>query len=109
MTGMRFPPFARPGASGSAPTAARVDELPSIDQFIDELPPIEDFLAEFADNDAQAEAVEDHVGDSVEAARTPSEGLPPINAEGWARGDWQSYDWGSLAALNRQNPGRPTA
>ena len=88
MTGiLRFPPFAKPGASGVIAAPAN-EELPSIDEFIDELPPIEDFLAE----DEQTEAA--FAGE-----------VPPVSvdatAEGWASGDWQSYDWSSLSSLNR--------
>lgn len=105
MTGLRFPPFVRPGSTASSSAAANADELPSIDDFIDELPPIEDFVADFAENERAADRPAEH----VEAPSTPSRGLPAVGAEGWAGGDWQSYDWSSLASLNRQNPHRQTA
>ena len=102
MTGLRYPPFVRPGAAMPAPVAARIDELPSIDEFVDELPPIEDFLADFVENDRET-------AEEYDLPRTPSEALPAVGAEGWAEGAWQSYDWSSLSSLNRQNPGRTSA
>jgi hypothetical protein len=111
MTGLRYPPFVRPGAAISAPASARLDELPSIDEFIDELPPIEEFLADFASADSADHEGEREVPEAYAEERliTPSHGLPAVSEEGWARGDWQSYDWSSLAALNRQNPGHSGA
>jgi hypothetical protein len=92
MTGsIRFPPFAKPGTP-VATAAPRRDDLPSIDLFLDELPLIDDFLAE--EGEPQAEM--------------PFEEAPPVSvdaaAQGWASGDWQSYDWGSLSSLNRTPP-----
>ena len=96
--GLRFPPFAKPGIPVAA--APPREELPSIDQFIDELPPIEDFLA---DETAGVETGSPVVSDDA----------PPVSvdgaAEGWAEGDWQSYDWDSLSSLNRPTPARPSA
>ncbi|HMA22243.1 MAG TPA: hypothetical protein VKO87_15655 [Gemmatimonadaceae bacterium] len=77
--------------------APAVEEIPSIDAFLDELPAIEDFLMIDAADDvmenapADVEMMDDLLAPEVES---PQE-------EGWARGSWQSYDWGSVAALSR--------
>lgn len=93
--GMKYPPFARPGAPQRVKTPAAPQEiLPSIDEFLDDLPSIDDFLATDPPEvtpdaePAYAEAVDDFAGS------TPSE-------EGWAQGEWQSFDWSSAATLNR--------
>ena len=99
---LRYPPFAQPGMRAQ-PSRPSVDEeeLPSIDDFIDELPSIDDFL------DTEPEAVSALPVDTanpvdVEPA-TPAPG-PRLTEEGWADGAWQSYNWGSLASLNRHTP-----
>ena len=113
MSGLRFPPFVRPGAPPSDATVSRAphDEvLPSIREFIDELPPIEDYLAEFADSESKPPSHDSfESAESVQLEDTPHEKLPVTAAEGWARADWQSYDWSSIASLNRQHRGRVTA
>jgi len=97
--GLRYPPFAKPGIPVAA-EPPREELLPSIDQFIDELPPIEDFLAD----DTSATEMETSVS-PVEASAVSVDGA----AQGWAEGDWQSYDWDSLASLSRPTPARPSA
>ncbi len=87
--GLRYPPFAKPGTP--APHREQAEEqLPPIDDFLDELPPIDDFLAS---DELVAEPVLDDY---------PPEVVAVIETEqGWAAGDWQSYDWSSVSALNR--------
>ena len=97
MKGFRYPPFAKPGLHGELRPKEVAEVLPSIDEFLDELPPIDDFL---------------EVGAPAESARAAAwspveEQLPVVEMsteEGWAAGTWQSYDWGSLASLNRAIP-----
>ena len=92
--GLRFPPFAKPGALAPKPAAAD-EQLPPIEDYLDELPSIDDFLdhedyppiEEFAPSEESDEFFE------PVAAAEPE--------EGWAAGSWQSYDWSSAAALNR--------
>jgi hypothetical protein len=102
-SGMRFPPFARPGRRVSTPTAAAqvAETLPSIDEFVDELPAIEDFLAD------QPPAIP--VADSWEEPSPQSTPQVSAPAEGWAAGEWQSYNWDSLSALKRDNPRQSAA
>jgi hypothetical protein len=91
--GLRYPPFAKPGAPAPKPVPTEV-ELPPIENFLDELPLIDEFL-EAADYPASedfappAEEVEDY----SETAQQ--------SEEGWAAGSWQSYDWSAASALNR--------
>ena len=87
----RFPPFAKPGVA-LATSAPAQQELPSIDLFLDELPPVEDFLAETEQREAPA-FIDEPPPVSVDSS-----------AEGWASGDWQSYDWSSLSSLKRTMP-----
>ena len=93
---LRHRPFARPAERSVGVAAPAVDEIPSIDAFLDELPPIEDFLM------VEAADVMEYAAPPVDMM----EGLPEPEVEspseeGWARGSWQSYDWGSVAALSR--------
>jgi hypothetical protein len=100
---LRYRPFAGPSARATvAERPPASEQLPSIDDFIDELPPIESFLAEEV-----AFVEEPEVPEQVE-----TEAPPPISvdapSEGWAEGEWQSYDWGALSSLSR-TPARPSA
>jgi hypothetical protein len=101
---MRFRPFAGPSARSaeSSPVSTVPDELPSIDDFIDELPPIEIFLAE-----EPAESSQEFTEVPEPAVHQPLS--VDTAAQGWAEGDWQSYDWDSLSSLGRHPAGRPTA
>jgi hypothetical protein len=58
------------------------EDLPSIDNFIDELPSIEDFMER---------------GDFSALGTAGTE-------EGWAAGDWQSFDWNAAGALGAPAP-----
>lgn len=109
-------PFAQPGQKIEPPPT----ELPPIEQFIDELPPIEDFL--LAAPEAKRITVPPPVNDWAETSYyrppTPSEpmAIPPVgritapgaesetDSEGWAAGEWQSYDWRGIASLGAQAP-----
>ncbi|HKY97344.1 MAG TPA: hypothetical protein VJL35_05780 [Gemmatimonadaceae bacterium] len=100
--GLRYPPFAQPGMRAQAQrTSVEEEQLPSIDEFIDELPSIDDFL------DTEPEAVSALPVDTATPVETealsPAPG-PRVTEEGWADGAWQSYNWGSLASLNRHTP-----
>ncbi len=91
--GLRYPPFAKPGASAPKPVATEA-ELPPIENFLDELPSIDDFL------EADYPPIEDFAP-SAEDVEQYSEPISAQTEEGWAAGTWQSYDWSSAAALNR--------
>ena len=94
------PPFAQPDPGrrtahevhelAPEPTATEssyAPELPSIDEFVDKLPLIDEFLA------------------PPEPVRpVSSTGRPPIDNEGWAVADWQSYDWNQIASLGAPAP-----
>ena len=100
--GLRYPPFAQPGIRAQARRPS-VDEeqLPSIDDFIDDLPSIDDFL------DTEPEplsALPVDTGTPVETEKAAPVPGPRLTEEGWADGAWQSYNWGSLASLNRHTP-----
>ena len=100
--GLRYPPFAKPGMRAAAPPhSVEEEQLPSIDDFIDELPSIDDFL------DTEPEALSalpvDTANPVGDVPPTPAPG-PRVTEEGWADGAWQSYNWGSLASLNRHTP-----
>ena len=92
--GLRYPPFAKPGAPAPKPVTTE-EELPPIENFLDELPSIDEFLEaadypmieEFAPTEEQIEEYSAPVAVEKE--------------EGWAAGSWQSYDWSSASALNR--------
>lgn len=86
--GLRYPPFAKPGTP-IPPQAPVEEELPPIDDFLDELPSIDDFLA---DEFVPEPVLEDYPQESVATAGSE---------EGWAAGEWQSYDWSSISSLNR--------
>ena len=94
---LRYPPFAKPGVSVSTRETPS-DELPSIDRFIDAFPPIEDFLADV------------EVPESEPSSFVAESPLTVTRAsEGWASGEWQSYDWSSLSSLNRNPVARQSA
>src|SRR5690349_689055 len=92
--GLRYPPFAKPGAPAAKPVATE-EELPPIENFLDDLPSIDEFL-----DTTDYPPIEDF-------APAPEEieeyGAPVTTQmdEGWAAGSWQSYDWSSASALNR--------
>jgi hypothetical protein len=91
--GLRFPPFAKPGAPAPKP-AALEEQLPPIEDFLDDLPSIDDFI-----DRGDYPPIEDFAP-SVESEQY----FEPVAAEpeeGWAAGSWQSYDWSAAAALNR--------
>jgi len=74
------------------------DAMPSIDRFVDDLPLIDEFLLE-------ADAAPVPQGDYTNmtgSAPTPEVG--ETDSEGWAAGDWQSYDWSRLASLGAPAP-----
>lgn len=93
---LRHRPFARPAERSVGVAAPAVDEIPSIDAFLDELPPIEDFLM------VEAADVMEYAAPPVDMMEElPEPEVESPSEEGWARGSWQSYDWGSVAALSR--------
>lgn len=96
MKGLRYPPFAKPAPAREIRPAEVAEVLPSIDEYLDELPSIDDFLE--VDAPPFATAMYD---------LPPVDESPPMpqSAEGWAAGTWQSYDWGSVASLNRATAG----
>ncbi len=103
-------PFAQPDPGRRAtpqhvvePTFQREpDQLPPIDQFVDELPPIDDFLLP---TEIPANApVWPQVGPRSPIARPAPSAPLEMDTEGWAAADWQSYDWGGLAALGAPEP-----
>lgn len=109
MTGsLRFPPFAGPGARARSVTEprpeARAQELPSIDNFIDELPPIEDFVSQGPRTPYHGQATPVIEAESPQSFQSTRE-MPPVSvdsaAQGWAEGDWQSYDWNAVSPLTR--------
>jgi hypothetical protein len=95
--GMKYPPFARPGTpqrmkTPVADSIAPVEEaLPSIDEFLDDLPSIDDFLA----SDPPEISLETSPEEFIEYEEQPND------EDGWAAGEWQSFDWSSAASLNR--------
>lgn len=91
--GLRYPPFAKPGAPAQKPVAAE-GQLPPIEDFLDELPSIEDFLDREEYPAIEEFAPSEESEDYAEPAVAQTE-------EGWAAGSWQSYDWSAAAALNR--------
>ena len=78
------------------------NQLPPIDQFVDDLPPIDDFLLP---TEIPANApVWPQVGPRSPVTRTSPPAPLEMDTEGWAAADWQSYDWGGLAALGAPEP-----
>jgi hypothetical protein len=90
------PPYRRGQFEASAPDPVASTELPSIDQFLDELPPIEEFLIPSSPTSQPVVA--------PPPRRTPVAPAPEIDSEGWASGEWQSYDWNRVAALGAPAP-----
>ena len=91
--GLRYPPFAKPGAPVEKPAPAE-ERLPPIDDFLDELPSIDDFL-----DFAEYPPIEDFAPEAkAEEYATP---VAAQSEEGWAAGSWQLFDWSSASALNR--------
>ena len=81
--GRPHPPFAQPDPGrGTKPVSPH---LPSIEQFVDDLPSIEEFRME---------------ADLKQGATDPF----ATQDEGWAAGDWQSYDWSGIASLGARAP-----
>jgi hypothetical protein len=76
--------------------------MPSIDEFLDGLPPIEDFV-DFGSPDVASSEPEAELEDTAVVTESAA---PQV--DGWAPAEFQSYDWESLAALNRSAP-RQTA
>ena len=99
--GLRHPPFAMPGARAAATPSRDKEQLPSIDQFLDELPSIDDFLDTSPESFAPLPV---DMGEAVETVATQTQPGPRAAEAGWADGAWQSYDWSSLASLNRHTP-----
>ena len=92
--GLKYPPFAKPAPqqeSRAAESVSREETLPSIDDFLDELPAIDDFLL----------GEEDYVADQQVESYPAETEAEAATEEGWAAGAWQSYDWSSVASLNR--------
>jgi len=87
--GLRYPPFAKPGAQPQQ-RVPKEEALPPIEDFLDDLPSIDDFLAS-----------DDFVPPPVFEEYTPEPQVRVESEEGWAAGSWQSYDWSSVSALNR--------
>jgi hypothetical protein len=90
-----FPPFASPVKPETS--------MPSIDEFLDELPPIEDFV-DFGSPEVASSEPSAELEDAVVVTESPT---PQI--DGWAPAEFQSYDWESLAALNRSTTPRQSA
>lgn len=93
------PPFAHPGSPTrvTPPESGQVTSeapMPHIDQFLDELPLIDDFLL----------APATRAGDAAPARVEPVSQQLSTDEEGWAAGDWQSYDWSGLASLAAPEP-----
>ena len=109
-------PFAQPGQRIELPPI----ELPPIEQFIDELPPIDDFLVTAPEPTpitlpppmhdwAEASHYRPPIPPEPRATSsvgpsTPRGAAPETDSEGWAAGEWQSYDWGGIASLGAQAP-----
>jgi hypothetical protein len=93
----RFAPFAAPTSrppvipEGAADPPAE-DDLPPIEQFLDEFPSIDDYLADEQEVPSPPEFLFDD---------------QPPEPEGWAGGDWHSYDWQGVAALATPPAARP--
>jgi hypothetical protein len=85
-----YPPFASP--------VKREASMPSIDEFLDELPSIEDFV-DFGSTDVASSEPAAELEDTTVVTESPA---PQV--DGWAPAEFQSYDWDSLAALNRSTP-----
>ena len=81
--GRPYGPFSQPNPSRRTNPVSQ--QLPSIEQYVDDLPSIDEFRME--SQPAQK------IGDPFAAQE-----------EGWAAGDWQSYDWGAVASLGAQAP-----
>jgi len=109
------PPFAQPDPGRRATPAAKAEaELPPIEEFLDELPSIDEFLASEAPAPIGPDWSETSLYRPSPAAqprvqsRTPQRSVqttpPEIDNEGWAVGDWQSYDWSEVASLGAPAP-----
>ena len=97
------PPFVAPGSGQRALRRTRVEDLPSIQEFLDELPSIDDFLdhspielppiAQFAVDDVAAEeAIAEH-------RDTDWFQQEAYDEDGWAMAGWQDFDWARAASL----------
>ncbi|HYN81194.1 MAG TPA: hypothetical protein VES88_06805 [Gemmatimonadaceae bacterium] len=74
------------------------ESLPSIDRFVDDLPSIDEFLLE---PDVPLAV---HPNSAKAAGSVANQHLGETDSEGWAEGDWQSYDWSGLASLGAPVP-----
>lgn len=74
------------------------EAMPSIERFVDDLPLIDEFLLRpDPHQELQADSANLTGGVSnLQGGETDS--------EGWAAGDWQSYDWSRLASLGAPAP-----
>lgn len=74
------------------------EAMPSIERFVDDLPLIDEFLL-------QPDPQQELQADSANVTRSVSNHQAgEIDSEGWAAGDWQSYDWSRLASLGAPAP-----
>lgn len=76
-------------SSETASGTTAIEDLPSIDEFLDDLPSIDDFV----DHRTRYATPPEPRATMDQAASTE---------EGWAAGDWQSYDWRGAASLGTQ-------
>ncbi|MDP9177053.1 MAG: hypothetical protein M3O61_05185 [Gemmatimonadota bacterium] len=74
------------------------ESLPSIDRFVDDLPSIDEFLLE---PEAQLAV---HLNSAKAAGSVANQHSGETDSEGWAEGDWQSFDWSGLASLGAPAP-----
>ena len=74
------------------------EAMPSIERFVDDLPLIDEFLLQ-PDSEPQ---VPDDAANVTAGISNQQAG--DIDSEGWAAGDWQSYDWSRLASLGAPAP-----
>jgi hypothetical protein len=109
-----------------------LDELPSIDDFLEQDVPLvvnaeefevagqqyegsaeDDLMADFEDSPEYADSADETDTSELDMGgldvtsdqpRLEKHNSPAQGVNGWAAGDWQSYDWGSLAGLNRNAP-----
>lgn len=85
-----------PAAHDFAPDSP--EAMPSIERFVDDLPSIDDFLLQ-GDAPPLVHADSANVMGSVSSLQAEE-----TDSEGWAAGDWQSYDWSGLASLGAPAP-----
>lgn len=95
------PPFAAP-ESKTTTRSARVETLPSIQEYLDELPSIEDFVHR---GPLDLPLIADFVVDDF-AAAAPQRSYnadwfqqEEYDADGWALAGWQDFDWTGASKL----------